>query len=173
MIFDLTTYQFIWWLLVGIVLIIFCVTAGFDLGVGMLFCWVGRTNDERRLLLNVIGPNWDGNQVWLIIAGVALFGVWPRAYAVAFTGFYGGLMLMLWSLYMRPTGFEWRSKIDCAKWRAVWDWGIFIGSFMPAFAPGLLFGNILQGLDFQFDNEMRFQFVGHVEQLFNPFAYWF
>ncbi len=145
---DYEVLRFIWWLLVGVLLIGFAVTDGFDMGVGMLTRILGRTDTERRVMINSIAPHWDGNQVWLITAGGALFAAWPMVYAAAFSGFYVAMILVLASLFFRPVGFDYRSKIEDNRWRNMWDWGIFIGSFVPPLVIGVAFGNLLQGVPF-------------------------
>jgi cyd operon protein YbgT len=124
---DYVTLKIIWWALVGVLLIGFAIMDGHDMGVGTLLPFVGRTDLERRVAINTVGPHWDGNQVWFITAGGALFAAWPVVYATAFSGFYWAMMLVLWALFFRPVGFDYRSKIHNAKWRSTWDWGLFIG----------------------------------------------
>ena len=167
---DYEVVRFIWWLLIGILLIGFAVTDGFDMGVGMLSRILGRNDTERRIMINSIAPHWDGNQVWLITAGGALFAAWPMAYAAAFSGFYVAMILVLASLFFRPVGFDYRSKIEDMRWRKLWDWGIFIGSFVPPLVIGVAFGNLLQGVPFHFDANMRLYYTGNFFQLLNPFG---
>jgi len=168
--FDYEVLRFVWWLLIGILFIGFAVTDGFDMGVGMLGRLIGRTDTERRIMINSIAPHWDGNQVWLITAGGALFAAWPMVYAAAFSGFYVAMMLVLASLFFRPIGFDYRSKLENPQWRAMWDWGIFVGSFVPPLVIGVAFGNLLQGVPFYFDNDLRLFYTGNFFQLLNPFA---
>ncbi|RYE91319.1 MAG: cytochrome d ubiquinol oxidase subunit II, partial [Oxalobacteraceae bacterium] len=118
---DYETLRLVWWLLLGILLIAFAVMDGFDLGVGTLLPAVARTDAERRLVLNVIGPVWEGNQVWLILGGGAIFAAFPALYAVSFSGFYLAMFLILFALILRPVGFKFRSKVEDPRWRAVWD----------------------------------------------------
>ncbi|RJT20563.1 cytochrome d ubiquinol oxidase subunit II [Buttiauxella izardii] len=167
---DYEVLRFIWWLLVGILLIGFAVTDGFDMGVGMLSRIIGRTDVERRIMVNSIAPHWDGNQVWLITAGGALFAAWPMVYAAAFSGFYVAMILVLASLFFRPVGFDYRSKIEDMRWRNMWDWGIFIGSFVPPLVIGVAFGNLLQGVPFHVDEYLRLYYTGNFFQLLNPFG---
>ncbi|MBD8166504.1 cytochrome d ubiquinol oxidase subunit II [Erwinia persicina] len=162
--------RFIWWLLIGILLIGFAVADGFDMGVGMLTSILGRSDTERRIMINSIAPHWDGNQVWLITAGGALFAAWPMVYAAAFSGFYVAMILVLASLFFRPVGFDYRSKIEDMRWRGMWDWGIFIGSFVPPLVIGVAFGNLLQGVPFHIDNDLRLFYTGNFFQLLNPFG---
>jgi cytochrome d ubiquinol oxidase subunit II len=167
---DYEVLRFIWWLLVGVLLIGFAVTDGFDMGVGMLSRVIGRTDVERRIMVNSIAPHWDGNQVWLITAGGALFAAWPMVYAAAFSGFYVAMILVLASLFFRPVGFDYRSKIEDTRWRNMWDWGIFIGSFVPPLVIGVAFGNLLQGVPFHVDEYLRLYYTGNFFQLLNPFG---
>lgn len=170
MIFDYDTLKVIWWLFVGVLLIGFAVTDGFDLGVGALLPFVGRNDGERRVLINTIGPTWDGNQVWLITAGGAIFAAWPMVYAAAFSGLYIALLLVLFALFFRPVGFDYRSKIEDPRWRTAWDWALFAGGAVPALVFGVAFGNLLQGVPFEFDNVMRSTYTGSFFALLNPFA---
>jgi len=168
--FDYEVLRFVWWLLVGVLLIGFAVTDGFDMGVGMLTRFLGRNDTERRIMINAIAPHWDGNQVWLITAGGALFAAWPMVYAAAFSGFYVAIILVLASLFFRPVGFDYRSKIEDTRWRNMWDWGIFIGSFVPPLVIGVAFGNLLQGVPFHVDEYLRLSYTGNFFQLLNPFG---
>ncbi|SQI41597.1 Cytochrome d ubiquinol oxidase subunit 2 [Leminorella richardii] len=167
---DYDTLRFIWWLLVGVLLVGFAVTDGFDMGVGILVPIIGKTNTERRIMINSIAPHWDGNQVWLITAGGALFAAWPQAYAAAFSGFYIAMILVLSCLFFRPVGFDYRGKIDDSRWRTMWDYGIFLGSFVPALVFGVAFGNLLQGVPFTMNSMSHLSYEGNFFQLLNPFA---
>ena len=170
MLFDYDTLKIIWWLFVGVLLIGFALLDGFDLGVGTLLPFVARSDEQRRVLLNCIGPTWEGNQVWLITAGGALFAAWPLVYAAAFSGFYWAMLLVLFALFFRPVGFEYRSKIADRRWRRAWDWGLFVGGFVPALVFGVAFGNLLQGVPFQYDEFVRPTYTGSFWGLLNPFA---
>ena len=170
MIFDYETLKLIWWLFVGVLLVGFAITDGFDLGVGALLPFIGRNDDERRVVINSIGATWDGNQVWFITAGGAIFAAWPVVYATAFSGFYIALILTLFALFFRPVGFDYRSKVADPRWRSAWDWGLFAGGFVPALIFGVAFGNLLQGVPFSFDNDMRVTYSGSFWQLLNPFG---
>ena len=139
--FDYSTLKLIWWLLVGVLLVGFAIMDGHDMGVGTLLPFVGRNDLERRVVINTVGPHWDGNQVWFITGGGAIFAAWPLVYATAFSGFYWAMLVVLWALFFRPVGFDYRSKIHNASWRSTWDWGLFLGGAIPA----LIFYNILQG----------------------------
>ena len=167
---DYYTLKLIWWLFVGVLLIGFALLGGFDLGVGTLLPFVGRTDAQRRVVLNAIGPTWEGNQVWFITAGGALFAAWPIVYATAFSGFYWALLLVLFALFFRPVGFEYRSKVEDPRWRSAWDWGLFVGGSVPALVFGVAFGNLLQGVPFHFDAFLRSYYTGSFWGLLNPFA---
>jgi cytochrome d ubiquinol oxidase subunit II len=170
MIFDYETLRLIWWVLIGALFIGFALTDGFDMGVGTLLPVLGRNDDERRVLINTIGPHWDGNQVWFILAGGAIFAAWPLVYAAAFSGFYFALLLVLFALILRPVGFEYRSKLPTAGWRRFWDWALFAGSTVPALVFGVAFGNLLLGVPFAFDADLRPHYSGSFFALLNPFA---
>jgi cytochrome d ubiquinol oxidase subunit II len=170
MFIDYETLKLIWWLFVGVLLIGFALLGGFDLGVGTLLPFVGRTDAQRRVVLNAIGPTWEGNQVWFITAGGALFAAWPMVYATAFSGFYWAMLLVLFALFFRPVGFEYRSKVEDRRWRSTWDWGLFVGGAVPALVFGVAFGNLLQGVPFHFDEFLRPYYTGSFWGLLNPFA---
>ncbi|CAJ0774985.1 Cytochrome bd-I ubiquinol oxidase subunit 2 [Ralstonia condita] len=168
--FDYPTLKVIWWLLIGTLLIGFAIMDGHDMGVGTLLPFVGKTDDERRVIINTIGPHWDGNQVWFITGGGAIFAAWPLVYATAFSGFYWAMLAVLWALFFRPVGFDYRSKIHNPTWRRAWDVGLFVGGAVPPLIFGVAFGNLLQGVPFQFDNFMVVTYTGTFWQLLNPFA---
>lgn len=168
--FDYETLKLIWWVLIGVLLIGFAVTDGFDMGVGALLRILGKTDSERRVMLNTIGPHWDGNQVWFITAGGAIFAAWPVVYAVAFSGFYWALLLVLFAMFFRPVGFEYRSKMENLRWRNAWDWGLTIGGAVPALVFGVAFGNLLLGVPFTLDEFMRSDYSGSFWALLNPFG---
>ncbi len=167
---DYATLRLIWWLLLGVLLIGFAVMDGFDLGVGTLLPAVARTDAERRLVLNVIGPVWEGNQVWLILGGGAIFAAFPALYAVSFSGFYLAMFLILFALILRPVGFKFRSKVEDKRWRALWDWGLFIGGVVPSLVFGVAMGNVLLGAPFHFDDTLRITYTGGFFALLSPFA---
>ena len=167
---DYELLKVIWWVLIGVLLIGFSVTDGFDMGVGSLLKVIGGTDSERRIMINSIAPHWDGNQVWFITAGGALFAAWPVVYATSFSGFYFAMMLVLSALFFRPIGFDYRSKLENSKWRTTWDWGIVFGSAVPPIIFGVAFGNLLQGVPFQFDQFLRVTYTGSFFGLLNPFA---
>jgi cytochrome d ubiquinol oxidase subunit II len=170
MFLDYLTLKLIWWLFVVVLLVGFVLLGGFDLGVGTLLPFVGRSDTQRRVLLNTIGPTWEGNQVWFITAGGALFAAWPIVYATAFSGFYWAMLLVLFALFFRPVGFDYRSKIEDPRWRTAWDWGLFVGGAVPALVFGVAFGNLLQGVPFHFDEFLRPFYTGSFWGLLNPFA---
>jgi cytochrome d ubiquinol oxidase subunit II len=169
-IFDYETLKLIWWLFVGVLLVGFAITDGFDLGIGALLPFLGKNDDERRVIINSVGATWEGNQVWFVTAGGAIFAAWPIVYATAFSGFYIALMLTLFALFFRPVGFDYRSKVADPRWRSLWDWGLFAGGFVPALIFGVAFGNLLQGVPFSFDNDMRVTYTGSFWQLLNPYG---
>lgn len=168
--FDYETLKLIWWLFVGVLLLGFAVMDGHDMGVGTLLPFVGKNDVERRVLINTVGPHWDGNQVWFITAGGAIFAAWPLVYATAFSGFYWAMLAVLWALFFRPVGFDYRSKINHPTWRKTWDWGLFVGGAVPPLIFGVAFGNLLQGVPFHFDDSLMSYYTGSFWQLLNPFA---
>ena len=170
MIFDYPTLKFIWWLLVGVLLVGFAIMDGHDMGVGTLLPFVAKADVERRVVINTVGPHWDGNQVWFITAGGAIFAAWPLVYATAFSGFYWAMLAVLWALFFRPVGFDYRSKIDNTTWRTVWDWGLFIGGAVPPLIFGVAFGNLFQGVPFSFADNLMSTYTGSFWGLLNPFA---
>ncbi len=168
--FDYETLKIIWWLLIGVLLVGFAIMDGHDMGVGTLLPFVGRSDIERRVIINTVGPHWDGNQVWFITGGGAIFAAWPLVYATAFSGFYWAMLVVLWALFFRPVGFDYRSKINNSTWRSVWDWGLFVGGAVPPLIFGVAFGNLLLGVPFHFDAYLVSTYTGTFWQLLNPFA---
>jgi cytochrome d ubiquinol oxidase subunit II len=168
--FDYETLKFLWWCIIGFLFIGFAITDGMDMGVGGLLPFVAKKDVERRVVINTVGAHWDGNQVWFITAGASLFAAWPLVYATAFSGFYFAMMLTLFSLFLRPLAFDYRSKIESPKWRENWDKALFVGSMVPPLVFGIAFGNLLQGVPFSFDSLMRVTYTGSFFALFNPFA---
>ncbi len=160
----------VWWGLLGVLLTGIGAMVGMDMGVGTLLPYVGRTDSERRVALNVIGPHWDGNQVWFILGGGAIFAAWPLVYATAFSGFYIVMLLLLWSMILRPLGFEYRSKLPSRAWRTVWDTALFLSGLLPMVVFGAAIGNVLQGVPFHFDWRLTSFYTGSFLWLFNPFA---
>jgi cytochrome bd ubiquinol oxidase subunit II len=168
---DYETLRIIWWLLLGVLLIGFAVMDGFDLGTAMLLPFVARSDAERRITINAIGPFWDGNQVWLILGGAAVFAAWPPVYAASFSGFYIAMFLVLAAFIVRPVGFEFRNKIGDARWRSFWDYALFVGGLVPSVVFGVAFGNLLQGVPFRIDGDLRILYQGSgLWELLNPFG---
>lgn len=167
---DYVTLRIIWWIFLGLLLIGFAVMDGFDLGIGIILPWVAKTDDERRVVLNSIGPVWEGNQIWLILGAGAIFAAWPAIYAVSFSGFYFAMLLVLFALILRPVGFKYRSKLANPTWRHFWDKGLFIAGFVPTLIFGVAIGNVLQGVPFYFDESLRSFYTGSLIGLLNPFA---
>ncbi|MDA3876771.1 MAG: cytochrome d ubiquinol oxidase subunit II [Halothiobacillus sp.] len=160
----------LWWLLLGVLLLGLAVMVGMDMGVGALLRVIGKTDLERRSMLNAIGPHWDGNQVWFILGGGAIFAAFPLIYATAFSGLYVVMLLLLWSMIMRPLAFEYRSKIPSTTWRNVADWVFLLSGALPMIIYGAAMGNMLQGVPFHFDWDLRSYYTGSFISLFNPFA---
>ena len=160
----------VWWLLLGVLLMGLAIMVGMDMGVGTILRYVGRTDTERRVALNIVGPHWEGNQVWFILGGGAIFAAWPWVYATAFSGFYVVMLLLLWSMIMRPLGFEYRSKLASPQWRNAWDWTLFVSGFLPMLVFGAAIGNILNGVPFHFSWNLTSTYTGSFINLFNPFA---
>jgi cytochrome d ubiquinol oxidase subunit II len=167
---DYETLRLIWWALMGILLMGFALTDGFDLGIAALLPFVARTDAERRMVINSIGATWEGNQVWFILGGGAIFAAWPLVYAVSFSGFYLAMFLVLAALILRPVGFKYRSKKPDPAWRARWDWALFVGGFVPALVFGVAVGNVLTGLPFRLDSDLRSFYEGSLLGLFHPFS---
>lgn len=167
---DYEILRFIWWVLIGVLLVGFCVTDGFDMGVANLLPFIGKKEVEKRIMINSIAPHWDGNQVWLLTAGGAMFAAWPTVYATSFSGFYIAMILVLAALFFRPIGLEYRAKVDDARWRKAWDLGLFISGFVPSLVFGVAFGNLLQGVPFHFNDLMQVKYTGSFFELLNPFA---
>lgn len=163
--------KLIWAGLLCVLLIGLGLMVGMDMGVGTLLRFVGRTDGERRTALNIIGPHWDGNQVWFILGGGAIFAAFPTLYATSFSVFYVVMILLLFSMILRPVAFEYRSKVDARLWRASWDWVFLVSGFLPMFVYGAAFGNILQGVGYHFNwTGQYFQDGSFLAYLLNPFA---
>jgi len=168
---DYEILRVIWWLFLGVLLIGFAIMDGFDLGVATLLPFVARNDTERRVAINTIGPVWDGNQVWLILGGGAIFAAFPPIYAASFSGFYIAMFLVLASLILRPVGFEFRNKIKDPRWRSFWDYALFVGGLVPSLVFGVAFGNLLQGVPFRIDSDLRILYEGSgLFELLNPFG---
>ncbi|EKO3405079.1 cytochrome d ubiquinol oxidase subunit II [Vibrio fluvialis] len=168
--FDYEILRLIWWVLIGVLLVGFAITDGFDMGVGALVPVIGKNDTERRVMINSIAPHWDGNQVWLITAGGALFAAWPMVYATSFSGFYLAMIVTLAALWLRPIGLDYRSKIEDPKWRNTWDICISISGFVPPIIFGVAFGNLLQGVPFQLNEFAMPTYHGSFFGLLNPFG---
>ncbi|MGV8854277.1 MAG: cytochrome d ubiquinol oxidase subunit II [Devosia sp.] len=167
---DYETLRLIWWALLGILLAGFAIMGGRDLGVGALLPFVARTDAERRVLINMVGPTWEGNQVWLVLGGGAIFAAFPPLYAVSFSGFYLAMIVILLALILRPVGFKFRNKVADPRWRSIWDWALFVGGFVPALILGVAVGNVLLGAPFHLDDTLRAFYTGNFFQLLMPFA---
>lgn len=170
---NIEVLRVIWWVLLGVLFMGFAVMDGFDLGAAALMPFVTKDDAERRMVLNSIGPVWEGNQVWIILGAGAIFAAWPYVYAVAFSGAYLAVLLLLLTMGIsRPVSFKYRSKLPNQVWRRTWDWIVFAGGFFPAIIFGVLVGNILLGLPFHFDEDLRIYYTGRFFDLFSPFALW-
>ena len=169
-IFNYEVMRVIWWVLLGVLLIGFAIMDGFDLGTAILLPFIGKSDVERRVILNSVGPVWDGNQVWFILGGGAIFAAWPLVYAVSFSGFYYAMFLVLVALILRPVGFDYRSKINNKTWRTIWDYCLFISGLVPSLVFGVAIGNVLLGVNFSFDNFMIIENKIGFFELFTPFS---
>lgn len=163
---DIPTLSLVWFILIGVLWTGYLVLEGFDFGVGMLLRPLGRTDSERRVIINTIGPVWDGNEVWLLVAGGATFAAFPEWYATMFSGFYLPLLIILTALIIRGVAFEYRGKINDAAWRARWDWAVTIGSWIPAVLWGVAFANLIRGVELTPEHEM----ISSFSSLLSPFA---
>ena len=164
---DYEILKVIWWLFIGVLLVGFAIMDGHDMGVGALLPFLGKNDTERRIMINSVAPHWDGNQVWLITGGGAMFAAWPLMYATAFSGFYWAMLIVLMALIFRPVAFDYRSKVSATRWRNSWDWMLFIGSAVPPIIFGVAFGNLLQGVPFHIDETMRPIYTGSFFGLLN------
>ena len=162
--------RLIWWALLGLLLIGFAVMDGFDFGSAMLLPYVARSDIERRVVINTIGPVWEGNQVWFILGGGAIFAAWPALYAASFSGFYLAIFAVLTALIFRPLSIVYRSKLARPLWRGAWDWTLFATGIVPSLIFGVAFGNLFLGVPFTFDADMRFHSQITLLSLLNPFA---
>ena len=160
MIFDYDTLQVIWWILVGVLLIGFALTNGMDMAVSTLLFKVGQNSKERGAIISTIAPHWDGNQVWLITAGGAIFAAWPEVYAASFSGLYWGMLLVLFAIWLRPLAFDYRNHNSDETWLKRWDIALTVGSLVPILIFGVAFGNLLQGLPFWADENVRWHYEG-------------
>ncbi|SMC92752.1 cytochrome d ubiquinol oxidase subunit II [Primorskyibacter flagellatus] len=171
---ELETLRVIWWALMGVLLIAFALTDGFDMGVGTLLPFVAKTDVERRIVINTVGPVWEGNQVWFILGGGAIFAAWPPLYAASFSGFYLAMFALLAALILRPVAFKYRSKRESTAWRAGWDRALFVGSSVPALLFGVAVGNVLLGVPFYLTDDLMPMYEGNFAMKFlgllRPFA---
>lgn len=168
--FDYETIRVIWWVFIGVVGIAFALTEGFDFGVSTLLPFIGKTDLERRVIINIVGATWEGNQVWLVLLGGAIFAIWPAVYATLFSGLYVAMLLVLFALFFRPAGFDYRSKVEEPTWRNAWDWALFLGGTLPPVLLGVLVGNLILGLPFHLDQDLRTFYDGSFWALLSPFA---
>ncbi len=165
---DYEVLQVVWWMVIGVVLVVYASTAGFDAGVTMYMPFL-RNETDRRVILNTSAPTWDGNLTWIVFAGGALFVVWPPVYSTAFSGMYAAMLFILFSLFLRPPAYEYRSKIDSHRWRRTCDWALFISGIVPVFFFGVVLGNCFVGFPFYFEpHTMRIFYTGNILGLLNP-----
>lgn len=167
---DYVVLKFIWWFFIFALFTLFFIFGGRDFGACMLLPWIGKNDDERRMIINSIGTTWDGNQVWFITAGGATFAAWPMVYATAFSGLYIALILVLLTLILRPPGFDFRSKLPHVAWRKTWDWALFFSGFVPSLVFGVALGNIFLGFPYHFNNNMQSFYEGGFWGLINPLS---
>lgn len=168
---DFASLRVIWWILLGVLFMGFAITDGFDLGAATLFPWVARSENQKKVVLNSIGPVWEGNQVWIILGAGAIFAAWPYVYSVSFSGLYLPFLILLLTLGIsRPVSFKYRNKIANPIWKKIWDIAVFIGGFVPSILFGVAIGNVIQGLPFYFDPMLHVHYTGGLFELFNPFA---
>ncbi len=167
---DYATLRIVWWVLLGVLLIGFAVMDGFDLGVAMWLPWLSKEDSDRRIMLNSIAPTWEGNQVWFVLGGGAIFAAWPSLYALSFSGFYLAMLIVLLALIIRPVGIKYRSKLPNTAWRQSWDYALCVSGIVPALIFGVAVGNALQGVPFYFDDDLRSFYTGSFGDLLNPFA---
>lgn len=168
---EYSTLRFLWWVFLGALLVGFAVTDGFDLGVATLLPLIAKNDNERRVLINSIGPVWEGNQVWLITAGGAIFAAWPLIYAASFSGFYLAMLLVLVALIIRPVGFKYRSKLESGLWRSSWDYLLCFSGVVASLVFGVAMGNIILGVPIGFDHlSLRVSYNGGFFELFRPFT---
>jgi cytochrome d ubiquinol oxidase subunit II len=167
---DYETLRVIWWLLLGTLLTGFAVTDGFDFGTAALVRVLGKDDDERRCVLETVEPVWEGNQVWIILGGGAVFAAWPLLYAASFSGFYFAILLVLLAFILRPVGFGFRNKIQDLRWRSTWDSVLTVAGIVPPLIFGVAFGNLFLGVPFRYDDSLRMTYEGGLIGLLRPFA---
>jgi len=166
---DYELLRIIWWLLIGVLLISFAIMDGFDIGVAILLPWIGKDDIQRRIILNCVSPVWESNQVWLLLGAGAIFAAWPQVYAVSFSCFYLVMFLLLVALIFRPIAFTVRSKIENKIWRVIWDYILSFGGIIMALVYGVAVGNVILGIPFQFDDDLRIFYSGDTLQFFTLF----
>lgn len=167
---DYATLRVVWWLILGALLIGFAILDGFDFGVAALVRILGRDDDQRRALLETVEPVWEGNQVWFVLGGGAVFAAWPLLYAVAFSGFYVAMFVLLVAFILRPVGFGYRNKLREPGWRDAWDWVLTASGVIPPLICGVAFGNLFLGVPFRFDDDLRMIYAGGWLDALHPFA---
>ncbi len=168
---EATAFQIIWFILWGVLWSFYFMTDGFVLGTGFMSGFLATNDTERRVLINTVGPVWDGNEVWLVTAGGATFAAFPTTYALMFSNLYTALLLLLFALIVRGVAFEFRGKIDTPAWKKGWDWAITISSFLPSLLFGVAFGNIFRGIPMRNDfSSATFAYDGSLLTLLNPYG---
>ena len=170
MVNDYITLKLIWWGLICVLYIGFALLDGFDMGAATLIPFLGKTDTEKRVIINTVGPVWEGNQTWLVTAIGATFAAWPLVYSAAFTVMYVPLILVLFTLFLRPVGFDYRSKLSNPNWRKFWDLGLSVSGIIPPFLLGVMVGSLFTGLPFELDKSMRVVFTGNPLSCFNAFS---
>ena len=170
MLLDYESLKLVWWALIVVMWIGFALTDGFDFGIAALLPFIGKTDTERRIMINTIAPHWDGNQVWLILAAGALFAAWPLVYGAAFSGFYFAMLMVLFALFFRPVGFDYRSKLEDKRWRTSWDWALCYAGTVPPLIFGVAIGNLFLGVPMRYDEYLRVYYEGGFFDLLQPFA---
>lgn len=168
--FELDTLRVIWWALLGALLIGFAIMDGFDFGLAALLRVLGRTSDERQVLLETVEPTWEGNQVWFVLGGGASFAAWPMLYAVSFSGLYLAIALVLLAFILRPVGFNFRGKVEHTRWQDLWDWVLVGSGVVVMLISGVAFGNLFLGVPFRLDGDLRMSWDGGFFDLLHPFA---
>jgi cytochrome bd ubiquinol oxidase subunit II len=158
--------QTVWFFLWGLLWAVFFMTGGFDMGIGTLYPFLGKSERDKNMMIHAMGPLWDGNEVWLLTAGGVTFAAFPKVYAVMFSSLYSALMLILFALILRGVSFEFRNKVEDGSWKKVWDTCIFLGSFLPALLFGVAFGNIFKGIPF----DQNGIYLGNLFTLLNPYG---
>lgn len=168
--FDYESLRIIWWALIGVLLIGFAIMDGFDFGVAALLRILGKDEHERTVLLETIEPTWEGNQVWFILGGGAVFAAWPLLYAASFSGLYVAMFVLLLAFIIRPVGFNFREKMHHPRWQAIWDYCLITSGVIVMLVCGVAFGNLFLGLPFRYDGDLRMTWEGGFFELFRPFA---